>query len=50
MRLAADQGHSKAQYEYGGYLRSGYGVNVNPVESARYLKLAADQGVTEVCK
>ena len=38
MKLAADQGHAGAQFNYGVYLRGGYGVVVNPVESARYIE------------
>ena len=44
MKLSADQGDAAAQFAYGNYLREGYGVSVNAVESARYMRLAADQG------
>lgn len=43
-KLAADQDHAKAQFNYGICLTNGSGVGKNLDEAAKYLKLAADQG------
>ncbi len=43
-KLAADQDHAKAQFNYGICLTNGSGVEKNLDEAAKYLKLAADQG------
>lgn len=43
-KLAADQGHSGAQYRLGCSYYSGKGVSEDCAEAVRYWKLAADQG------
>jgi TPR repeat protein len=47
-RLAAEQGDPVAQVKYARCLELGVGVPVNEFEAARYYKLAADQGHTEM--
>ena len=43
-RLAADQGHAKAQFTLGLIYAEGLGVPKNNVEAAKWFHLAADQG------
>jgi TPR repeat protein len=45
LKLAADSGHSDAQYVFGRILRDGPGLGFeNAVESTQYMKLSANQG------
>jgi TPR repeat protein len=46
-RLAADQGFSQAQNNYGLALSNGSGVSRDDGAAAHYFKLAADQGFRE---
>lgn len=43
-KLAADQGHDKAQFTLGRYYEDGNGVKKNLTDAFKYYKLAADQG------
>jgi hypothetical protein len=43
-KLAADQGHSRAQLHYGIFLSEGRGIPMNHSLAAHYFKLSADQG------
>ena len=43
-RLAAEQGHAKAQFYLGLMYRTGKGVPQDYVEAARWFRLAAEQG------
>jgi TPR repeat protein len=42
-KLAADQNHTNAQYDYARCLADGSGVAIDLVNAAKYYKLAADQ-------
>jgi TPR repeat protein len=42
-KLAADQNHARAQFNYGICLANGRGVSVDLIGAAKYYKLAADQ-------
>jgi TPR repeat protein len=42
-KLAVDQGHDDAQYQYGIFLRDGNGLPMDLTRAAHFLKLAADQ-------
>jgi TPR repeat protein len=46
-RLAADQGHAKAQYNLACLYGTGQGVPQDHAEEARLLRLAAAQGLAE---
>lgn len=39
-KMAADRGQKEAMYNYGAMLKTGDGIEANPQESARYLKMA----------
>ena len=43
-KIAADQGHDWAAYNYAVMLEKGEGVGINKKEAARYYKIAADNG------
>jgi TPR repeat protein len=45
LKLAADQGHRRAQFFYPLALRDGCGISANLEESKRYFDLAAAQGM-----
>lgn len=47
IKIAADNGHSKAMHKYAIMLEKGESVKINTNESARYYKLAADEGEVE---
>ncbi len=46
LRKAADSGDADAQYKLGVRYEKGEGVSADPVEAAKWYKLAADQGNT----
>jgi TPR repeat protein len=43
-KLAADQSHARAQFNYGIMLLCGQGISINKSLAAHYFKLSADQG------
>jgi TPR repeat protein len=47
LKLAADQGLSEAQFEYGLLLSQSLGIPANEVEAARYFEMAARQHHTK---
>lgn len=42
-KIAADEGNSKAQYNYGNCRKEGIGIAENSAEAVRYFKMSADQ-------
>lgn len=44
MRKAAEQGHAEARFCLGECCEEGVGVEKDPVEAARWYRLAAEQG------
>ena len=47
LRLAAEQGHTKAQYNLGCAYKRGEGVSIDHEQSARWFRAAAEQGHME---